>query len=99
VHGIPREGLIGQETERISTGFVESTVNQVVSKRMEKKEQIRWSRRGAHLLLQMRTRMLNDEWEETFREWYPGFRPPAPRVAACPPDGWIGTLFYLVASD
>ena len=58
----------------ISTGFAESTVNQVVSKRMVKKQQMKWSQRGAHLLLQIRTRVLNGEWEETFRQWYPGFR-------------------------
>jgi hypothetical protein len=58
----------------ISTGFVESTVNQVVSRRMVKKQQMRWSQRGARLLLQIRTRVLNDDWEDTFRRWYPGFR-------------------------
>jgi hypothetical protein len=36
---------------------------------------MQWSQRGAHLLLQIRTRVLNEEWEETFRCWYPGFRP------------------------
>ena len=49
-------------------------MNQVVSKRMVKKHQMQWTPRGAHLLLQVRTRALNDEWEETFRTWYPGFR-------------------------
>jgi hypothetical protein len=29
------------------------------------------------LLLQIRTRVLNEEWEDTFRHWYPGFRPQA----------------------
>jgi hypothetical protein len=66
--------------ERISTGFVESTVNQVVSKRMVKKQQMRWSQWGAHLLLQIRTRVLNGDWEDTFRRWYPGFRADATRV-------------------
>ena len=59
--------------ETISTAFVESTVNQVVSKRMVKKQQMRWSQRGAHLLLQVRTRVLNDELREAFRQWYPNF--------------------------
>jgi hypothetical protein len=49
-------------------------VNQVVSKRMVKKQQMQWSPRGAHLFLQIRTRVLNEEWEATFRAWYPGFR-------------------------
>lgn len=57
--------------ERISTGFVESAVNQVIAKRMEKKQQMRWTPKGAHLLLQVRTKVLNDEWKNTIREWYP----------------------------
>ena len=61
--------------ERISTGFVESTINQVVSKRMVKKQQMQWTPEGAHLLLQVRTQVLNGDWETTFRTWYPGFRP------------------------
>jgi hypothetical protein len=61
--------------ERISTGFVESTINQVVSKRMVKKQQMQWTPAGAHLLLQVRTQVLNDDWEGTFRSWYPAFRP------------------------
>jgi hypothetical protein len=71
---IPNYGERYRTGERISTGFVESTVNYVVSKRMVKKQQMRWSQRGAHLLLQIRTRVLNGEWEATFRQWYPGFR-------------------------
>jgi len=79
---IPNYGERYHHGERISTGFVESTVNQVVSKRMVKKQQMQWTKRGAHLLRQIRTRVLNDEWEETFRTWYPGFRSHTPRVAA-----------------
>jgi hypothetical protein len=59
--------------ETITTAFVESTINQVVSKRMVKKQQMRWSQQGAHLLLQIRTRVLNDELRETFHRWYPTF--------------------------
>jgi hypothetical protein len=91
--GRPRRRSAGQELvnrngaryhhgERISTGFVESTVNRVVSERMVKKQQMQWTKRGAHLLLQIRTRVLNDEWEATFRTWYPGIRSPTPCVAA-----------------
>jgi hypothetical protein len=79
---IPNYGERYRQGERISTGFVESTVNQVVSKRMVKKQQMRWSQRGAHLLLQIRTRVLNGEWEATFRTWYPGFRVHTPPLAA-----------------
>jgi transposase-like protein len=51
----------------------ESTVNQVISKRMVKKQQMRWTPRGAHLLLQVRTRVLNDTLTNDYRRWYPGF--------------------------
>ncbi len=59
--------------ETISTAFAESTINQVVSKRMVKKQQMRWSQKGAHLLLQVRTRVLNGELQDEFRKWYPSF--------------------------
>src|SRR6516165_9349570 len=72
---LPNYGERYRHGERIASGFVESAVNQVVSQRMVKLQQMQWSQRGAHLLLQIRTRVLNEEWEETFRRWYPGFRP------------------------
>ena len=54
-------------------------VNQVISKRMVKKQQMRWTPRGAHLLLQVRTRVLNDQLASDFRRWYPGLiRAPDP---------------------
>jgi hypothetical protein len=71
---IPNYGERYRNGELISSGFVESTVNQVVSKRMVKKQQMQWTQRGAHLLLQIRTRVLNEDWEDTFRDWYPDFR-------------------------
>jgi hypothetical protein len=27
-----------------------------------------------HLLLQVRVQVLNDDWEDAFRDWYPDFR-------------------------
>ena len=59
--------------ERISTGFVESAVNQVVAKRFVKKQQMRWTPRGAHMLLQVRTQVLNGELRASFQQWYPRF--------------------------
>jgi hypothetical protein len=79
---IPNYGERYHAGERISTGFVESTVNHVVSKRFCKQQQMAWTPRGAHLLLQIRTRVLNGDWEATFQEWYPGFRSPPQQVAA-----------------
>ena len=58
--------------EPITSSFVESAVNQVVSKRFVKKQQMRWTQRGAHLLLQVRLQVLNQDWRSTFERWYPG---------------------------
>ena len=40
---------------------------------MVKKQQMRWTPEGAHLLLQVRTRTLNGDLAATFRAWYPAF--------------------------
>jgi len=45
-----------------------------LSRRFVKKQQMQWTLRGAHLLLQTRTEDLNNELEETFRRSYPQFR-------------------------
>ena len=70
---IPNYGERYRAGEIISTSFVESAVNQVISKRMVKEQQMRWSPRGAHLLLQIRTRVLNDTLPDDYRRWYPDF--------------------------
>ena len=49
-HLIPNYGERYRNGEAIATGFVESTVNQVASKRFCKKQQMQWTKRGAHLL-------------------------------------------------
>jgi hypothetical protein len=54
---------------------VESAVNQVVSKRFVKKQQMQWTKKGARLLVQTRTQVLDERLEATFRGWYPDFRP------------------------
>jgi uncharacterized membrane-anchored protein YjiN (DUF445 family) len=83
-NSIPNYGELHRAGETISTAFAESTVNQVVSKRMVKKQQMRWTPRGAHLLLQIRTRVLNDELVDDFHRWYGGFTHQAelPHMAA-----------------
>ncbi len=58
--------------ERISSAFIEATVNAVISKRFAKKQQMQWTKRGAHLLLQTRTKTLDGSLRSTFEEWYPG---------------------------
>lgn len=60
----------------------ESVVDRPVSYgRMVKNQQMRWTPRGAHLLLQIRTRVLNDELATDFHRWYPGFVHTADRQA------------------
>ena len=70
-HLIPNYGQRYHQGEAIATGFVESTVNEVVSKRFCKKQQMQWSKEGAHLLLQTRVRTLNGELGAIFKRWYP----------------------------
>ena len=60
--------------ERVSTGFVESAVNTVVGKRFGKRQQMQWSKPGAHLLLQTRTRALDGTLRGKFEQWYPGLK-------------------------
>jgi hypothetical protein len=61
--------------EPISTAFVESAVNEIVAKRMNKRQQMRWSRATVQPFLDVRTAALNDTLEDAFRHRYPGFRP------------------------
>jgi hypothetical protein len=68
---IPNYGQRYRKGETISTAFVESTVNFVLSKRFVKRQSMQWTKRGAHLLLQTRVKTLNHELASTFRRWYP----------------------------
>ncbi len=69
---IPNYGDRWRNGEAISTAFVESAVNQIISRRFVKKQQMRWTERGSHHLLQIRTRVLNEEWRATMERWNPG---------------------------
>jgi hypothetical protein len=46
----------------ISSSIAESAVNQVVSYRMAKKRQMRWTDEGAHCMVQVRVAVLNGEF-------------------------------------
>jgi hypothetical protein len=61
--------------EPISTAFVESAVNEIVARRMNKKQQMRWNRATVQPFLDVRTAVLNDTLEDAFRRRYPGFHP------------------------
>jgi hypothetical protein len=73
---IPNYGERYREGKIISTAFVESAVNQVVSKRFVKKQQMQWTLVGAHLLLQIRVEVLNGDWRATLSRWSAGLREP-----------------------
>ena len=70
---IPDYGRRYRAGERISTAFVESAVNQIIDKRMSKSQQMRWSPQGAHLLIQVRTSVLDGRLRQDFARWHPGF--------------------------
>jgi hypothetical protein len=73
---IPNYGERYRLFEAISNALVESVVNRVVSKRMVNKQQMCWTYGGAHLLLLVRTRVLNDDLAADFQHWYPAFVAP-----------------------
>jgi hypothetical protein len=69
--------------EPIASGFVESAVNQVISKRFVKCQQMAWRPRHAHALLQIRTAVLNDQLRSHVERWYPSIaRAENHRIAA-----------------
>jgi hypothetical protein len=61
--------------EPISTAFMESAVNEIIAKRMNKRQQMRWNRATVQPFLDVRTAVLNDTLEDAFRRRYPRFRP------------------------
>jgi hypothetical protein len=58
---------------RIATALAESAVNSLVARRMVKKQQMQWLKRGAHLLLQVRAAVLNSDLRERLT-----YKPPEP---------------------
>jgi hypothetical protein len=55
--------------------LVESAINEIIAKRTNKKQQMRWNRTTVHSFLDVRTAVLNDNLEDALRHRYPGFRP------------------------
>jgi hypothetical protein len=53
---------------------VESTVNEIIAKRLVKKHQARWKRFTVQPILIGRVHALNDTLEQVFRSWYTDFR-------------------------
>jgi hypothetical protein len=57
--------------EPIPRALAELAVNRIVSRRRVKKQQMRWTKQGAHPLLQTRIQVLVAELATTFGRWYP----------------------------
>ncbi len=63
------------DRQPISTAFVESAVNEILSKRMIKKQQMRWNRWTIQPFLDVRVAVLNKTLAGSFRRLYPDFQP------------------------
>jgi len=57
--------------EIYTTSFTESSVNEIVARRFSKKQQMQWTKKGAHSMLQTRTKVLNGDLKVCFKKWYP----------------------------
>lgn len=73
---MPDYGSRYHDRLRISTGFVESAVNEIIAKRMAKKQQMRWNRHTVQPSLDVRVHVLNGTLEDAFRHWHRDFRRP-----------------------
>jgi hypothetical protein len=71
---LPNYGKRYRADQPISTGWVESTVNEIIAKRMVKKQQIRWNRFTVQPFLTVRVHVLNATLEQAFSTWHTGFR-------------------------
>jgi hypothetical protein len=69
--GVINYGRWRREGRRISTSAVEGTVNRLIGRRLGKGQHMCWTKRGAHLLLQVRCAALNGELLERFQRWFP----------------------------
>jgi hypothetical protein len=61
---------------RVSSASAESVMNHLINRRLTKRQQMRWSLRGAHYLLQTRVELLDGRLETCFAKRFPHFRSP-----------------------
>jgi hypothetical protein len=59
-----------QSGRRIASSLAESAVDSLVARRMVKKQQMQWSLKGAHRMLQVRAAVLNSDLRERLA-WQP----------------------------
>jgi len=65
----------------VGTAITEGTANFLVNRRMNKSQQMRWSRRGADLLLQVRCAVYNGTLGSGFRQKFHPANDPCPPMA------------------
>jgi hypothetical protein len=58
------------ENGRLTPSFLTVPSDKLIAKRFVKKQQMRWTPQGAHLLLQVRVHVLNDELGAAFQRSY-----------------------------
>ena len=73
-NGLRNYGAERRQGRKISSALAESAMSHLVNQRMGKRQPMRWSAEGAHLLLQVRCAVLNKRLDSLFREWHPDFR-------------------------
>ena len=73
-NGLQNYALETRQGRKISSAMAESAMSHLVNQRMGKRQPMRWSAAGAHLLLQVRCAVLNKRLDSLFREWHPEFR-------------------------
>jgi len=66
---------------RVGTAITEGTANFLVNRRMNKSQQMRWSRRGADLLLQVRCAVYNGTLGSGFGQRFQPANDPYPPMA------------------
>ena len=67
---------------RVGTALTEGTANFLVNRRMNKSQQMRWSRRGADRLLQVRCAVYNGTFGASFGQRFFAANDALPKVAA-----------------
>jgi hypothetical protein len=66
---------------RVGTAITEGTANFLVNRRMNKSQQMRWSRRGADLLLQVRCAVYNGAFGSTHGQKFQPANDSSPTMA------------------
>ena len=61
---------------RVSSASAESVMNRLINRRLTKRQQMRWSLKGAHYLLQTRVELLDGRLDTCFAKRFPHFRSP-----------------------